>query len=185
MPLSNAALCLICVLAIGCEATTSTPMGTGQLASNEALIEYAGLMRRLFDDEFGGIALGSAWNDSLAEQNALLSKRIMSAGSILRCVVGTVTEGSIDHATATSVEFRTSGVSLLKNSQAGCPRIAIASTSYSYSVLRQSGMPLVGKSVVIFFRNFNENGATSWHWHVEPDRPEIRDLVGRLRGPIN
>lgn len=83
--------------------------GSGPLASEEVLVEYAGPMRKLFDDELGSVALANTWNDSAAEQSALLSKRVLSAGSILRCGVGTVTEGSIDQSVAAFVEFRSPG----------------------------------------------------------------------------
>ena len=179
----KAACCLLWALATGCEAAMSA--GPGPLASDEALVEYVGLMRKLFDDELGGVALGNTWNDSPAEQNALLSKRVLSSGSILRCAVETVTEGSIDQSTAAALEFRNVGISLVSGAREQCPKISIASSSYSYSILRQSGASLVGKSVVVFLRYFHENGGTSWHWHVEPDRPDIRDLISKLRGPTN
>lgn len=179
----NAACCLIWALATGCQASMSA--GAGPLTNDEALVDYSGLMRRLFDDELGGVALGNAWNDSPAEQKALLSKRVLAAGSILRCAVGTLTEGSIDQSTAATVEFRALGVSLVNGGREPCPKISIASSSYSYAILRQSGASLVGKTVVVFLRYFHENGGTSWHWHVEPDRPDVRELIWKLKGPIN
>ena len=181
MPSCKATCCLISAAAIGCEAQIKT--GPGPIVGDEVLVDYAGPMRKLFDNELGGVALANTWDDSLAEGNSLLSKRVLSAGSILRCSVGTVTEGSVDQSIAASVEFRSPGVSLLTENQEQCPKIIIASSSYSYSVLRQYGASLVGKTVVVFLHNFHENGGTSWHWHVEPDRPDIRDLVVRLRGP--
>jgi hypothetical protein len=181
MHIRKATYYLICALAIGCEATVRTD--PGQHGNDEPLVGYSGLLRKLFDDEFGAVALGTTWNDSLAEQNSLLAKRILGANSILRCTVGTVTEGSIDKTMATSLEFRNPGVSLLDGKPRQCEKMSITSSSYSYSILRQSGTSLVGKSVVVFLRDFYDNGGPNRHWHIEPDRPEIRDLVGRLRGP--
>ncbi len=181
MHIRKATYCLIYALATSCEATTRTE--PGQYANDEPLVGYSGLLRKLFDDEFGAVALGTTWNDSLAEQNSILAKRVLAANSILRCTVGTVTEGSIDETMATTLEFRNPGVSLLDGNPRKCEKIPINASSYSYSILRQSGTSLVGKSVVVFLRNFYDNGGPNRHWHIEPDRPEIRDLVGRLRGP--
>ena len=175
--------CLMCIIATSCEAATRP--GPNHLVSDEAAVPYSGLMQRLFDDEFGGIALGTPWNHSNAEESLFLSRRALSAGAVLLCSVGTVTEGSIDDSTATSVEFRGPGYFLSGVASAPCPKISIASNSYSYSILRQSGASLVGQSVVMFLRHFNENGQTTWHWHVEPDRPDIRGLIQQLRGPLN
>jgi len=174
------AFCLTLALAAGCEATSQTQ--AGRASSAEPLAAYAGNMRRLFDDEFGGLALGTPWNDSLADQNALLSKRALSASSILVCTVGTVTEGSGGDNIAALLELRSPGQSLIVADSNECPKIPVAATSFSYSILRQSGASLVGKSVVIFVRNFHENGGTTWHWHVEPDRPDVRATIQRMRG---
>ena len=99
--------CLMCIIATSCEAATRP--GPNHLVSDEAAVPYSGLMQRLFDDEFGGIALGTPWNHSNAEERLFLSRRALSAGAVLLCSVGTVTEGSIDDSTATSVEFRGPG----------------------------------------------------------------------------
>jgi hypothetical protein len=141
-------------------------------------------MQRLFDDEFGGLALGTPWANSLAEENILLLKRSMSASSVFVCAIRTVTEGSIDDRTATTVEFQGPDTSQGGATTARCPKISIASNSYSYSILRQSGLSLVGKSVVMFIRNFNENGFLTWHWHAEPDRPNIRESILKFLGPL-
>ena len=180
MPALRFACCLILAFAFGCEATARTDFG--QTPNAEPLAEYSGLMRRLFDDEFGGLALGAPWNDSLAGQNALLSKRALASTSVVVCSVGTVTEGSVGENVAALVELRSPGRSLIVGGLDECPKIAVLTTSFSYSILRQSGASLVGKSVVIFVRHFHENGETTWHWHAEPDRPDVRDTIQRMRG---
>jgi hypothetical protein len=174
------AVYVIGVAALGCQATTY--VGSGQPVDPEPLPNYTGAMKRLFDDEFGGQALGTPWNDSLAEQNALVSKRALSARKIWICSVDTVTEGSVGENLAAIVELRSPGLSLIGAGPGECPRLQVPVTSFSYSILRQSGASLVGKSVVIFVRDFNEGGKANWHWHIEPDRPDIRATVQRLRG---
>ena len=176
----SVSVCVVGFTLVGCQITPRTE--PGQLADFGVLPDYSGMMKRLFDDEFGGLALGTPWNDSLAEQNALTSKRAMAAQRISICSVGTVTEGSIEQNLAAAVEFRSPGLSLVGSGQGECPTIRVPAASFSYSILRQSGSSLVGKSVVIFIRDFNEGGATNWHWHVEPDRPDIRTTVLRFRG---
>ena len=110
MPCYKMLCCLMYIVAIGCEAAMGQE--TGRMANEEGLIPYVGLMQRLFDDEFGGLTLGTPWNNSMAEESLLLSKRAISAGSVLVCAVGTVTEGSIDGRMVATVEFRCPGISL-------------------------------------------------------------------------
>jgi hypothetical protein len=184
MPCYKAACCLICLTAIGCEATNNRS-ASSQLAGDEQLVEYSIPMKRLFDDEFGGVGLGTPLSDSAADEAQLLSRRTLTAGNIFLCTVGTVTEGVIDESTATSVEFRTPCRSLSGSASVTFQKLAIPSGSYSYSILRQSGASLAGRSAIIFVRYFAENGQPTWHWHVEPANPAILGLVQRLRGPLN
>ena len=182
MPALRLTSFFVFALAVGCEAIPRAKPGL--LPDPEPLAEYSGSMKRLFDDEFGGQALGTQWNDSLAEQDALLSKRALSAASIVTCSIETVTEGSVGESIAALVELRTPGRALIEGGTNECPQLAVPAGSFSYSILRQSGASLVvGKSIVLFARQFYENGGTTWHWHIEPDRPEIRGTVQRMRGP--
>jgi hypothetical protein len=173
----------MCVIAIGCEATNKPVLG--QTAGEDQLVEYSFLMKRLFDDEFGGSGLETPLNDSGANVAQLLDRRILAAANIALCSIGTVTEGLIDDSTATSVEFRRPCRSVSGSTSVPFQKLHIPSGSYSYSILRQSGASLTGKSVVIFFRYFSESGQRTRHWHIEPAGLAILELVQRLRGPLN
>jgi hypothetical protein len=173
-------LCFIGSVISACQTTTRAR--PGQPFDSEPLPSYSGVMRNLFDDEFGGFALGMAWENSVASQSALTEKRALSARQIALCSVGTVTEGSNGQNLAAIVELKSPGKSLIGAAEVECPKLQVPGTSFSYSILRQTGGSLVGKSVVIFVRDFNDGGETSWHWHVEPDRPDIRATVRQLRG---
>lgn len=171
---------MISLTIIGCEASLRTD--ASQPIDLEPLPDYSGAMQRIFDDEFGGLTLGTSLSDLEAGTNGLLSKRILSAQKISVCSVDTVTEGSVGPNLAAIVDLRSPGLSLTSSGPGDCPKLQVAATSFSYSVLRQSGGSLVGKSVVIFVRDFKEDGNVRKHWHVEPDRPEIRASVQNLRG---
>ncbi len=173
----------MCLVAIGCEGTSKTLLR--QPTGDEQLVEYSIPMKLLFDDEFGGVGLSTPLSDSATDETQLLSRRALTAGDIVLCSIGTVTEGVIDQSTATSVEFQVPCRSLSGTTPIPFQKLSIPSTSYSYSVLRQSGTSLTGKSVVIFLRLFSENDQTTWHWHVEPAGTAILDMIQRLRGPLN
>jgi len=184
MPCYKAAFCLMCVVIVtSCEAANKSVVG--QLAGSDELVEYSIPMKRLFDDEFGGVGLATPLSDSATDASQLLSRRALTAGNIVLCAVDTVTEGFIDDSKATTVEFRVPCRSLSGSATSPFQKLSIPPNSYSYSILLQSGASLTGKSVIIFVRYFSEYGQTTRHWHIEPVGPGILEMVQRLRGPLN
>ena len=136
---------------------------------------------RLIDDEFSIDASQLLLNDNLDDDGAVLTRRVLDASAIIQCVIGTITEGSAGDAKEITVEFKGEGQSLLGPERAECPTIALSDVSRSASIVRASGVQLIGKSSVVFVRSFRDNGVTRLHWHAQPDKPSIRSAISRLR----
>jgi hypothetical protein len=114
----------------------------------------------------------------------LLSRRILDARTVVVCQIQTITEERAGDATRARLEFRGLGQSLSSSAQEECPLISVSSQSYSFLLIHHSSDALIGKSIVLFLREFNESGRAALHWHGEPDGPRIRDEVTRIGSPI-
>ena len=147
--------------------------------------EYNSQMRGLFDDQIGGISLESYATPVAPESNTLLSRRILEADSIVLCQIRTITEGSGGGETTSKLEFRGAGQSLANLGQEECPVISVSRQSYSYLLIHHSSDSLIGRTIVLFLRKFDEMGQVTFHWHVEPDGARIRDEVKRIGSPIH
>jgi len=166
-----------------CEASS---LGTVHLAGEGASsTEYGAQMRGIFDDELGGISLEGYPTPVAPESRSLLSRRILEADAVVLCQIQTITEGSAGGETTSKLEFRGMGQSLASPRQEECPVISVSRQSYSYLLIHHSSNILIGRTIVLFLRKFNDSGQQTFHWHGEPDSPIIRNEVQRIGSPIH
>ena len=146
--------------------------------------EYNAQMRGLFDDEIGGISLEGYATPVAPESRSLLARRILEADAVVLCQIQTINEGSSGGETTSKLEFRSTGQSLASPRQEECPVISVSRQTYSYLLIHHSSNILIGRTIALFLRKFNESGQQTVHWHGEPDSPGIRDEVTRIGSPI-
>ena len=167
-----------------CEASSIGP--AHQAGESTSSTEYSAHMRGMFDDELGGISLEGYSTPVAPESRSLLSRRILEADAIVLCQIQTITEGSASGETASKLEFRGMGQSLASpRQQEECPVISVSRQSYSYLLIHNSSNILIGRTIVLFLRKFNDSGQQMLHWHGEPDSPIIRNEVQRIGSPIH
>jgi len=165
-----------------CQASS---LGTVHQAGETAgSTDYGGQMRGLFDDEIGGISVEGYTTPVAPESRTLLSRRILEADAVVLCQIQTINEGSAGGETTSKLEFRGKGQSLASPRQEECPVISVTRQSYSYLLIHHSSDILIGRTIALFLRKFNESGQQTLHWHGEPDTPAIRDEVKRIGSPI-
>lgn len=141
-------------------------------------------MRTLFDDELGGSGLNGSYIDDATDSSSLLARRILSSGRISLCQVTTITEEVAGESRSAKIEFRSPGRALIQMGEAACWPITVASNSYSFSTIRNSSALLIGKSLVIFSKDFVESELTRPHWHAELYTPELRNQIDRIGLPL-
>jgi hypothetical protein len=151
----------------------------------EQLGDYGAQMRVLFDDELGGVNLAGSLLPPTPESNKLLSRRILEANVVVACQIQTITEGSAGNTTYAKIEFRGAGQQLSYEGHEECPAISISAQTYSFLLIHHSSSALIGKSIVLFLRKFNEWGREALHWHGEPDGAQIRAEVKRIGSPLH
>jgi len=139
----------------------------------------------MFDDEMVGISLEGYPTPIAPESRSLLSRRILEADAVVLCQIQTITEGSASGETTSKLEFRGMGQSLASPRQEECPVISVSRQSYSYLLIHHSSNILIGRTIVLFLRKFNDSGEQTLHWHGEPDSPIIRNEVQRIGSPIH
>lgn len=162
----------------------SSPGFAHQAGENARSTEYGAQMRGLFDDDLGAISLEGYASSLATESRTLLSRRILEADSVVLCQVQTITEGSAGGETNAKLEFRGLGQSLANPGQEECPAISVSRQSYSYLLIHHSSNLLIGRTIVLFLRKFDDGGQQTLHWHGEPDGPRIRDEVKRIGSPL-
>jgi hypothetical protein len=173
---------LALISSTSCQASS---VGTAHRAGESATsTEYSAQMRWLFDDELGGISIEGYATTVAPESRTLLSRRILDADSVLVCQIQTITEGSTGGETTSKLEFRDMGQSLASPRQEECPGLSVSRQSYSYLLIHHSSNILIGRTIVLFLRTFDDFGQQTLHWHGEPDSPGIRDEVKRIGSPI-
>ena len=173
-------------LMISSTSCQASSLGTMHQAGESASsTEYSAQMRGIFDDEIGGISLEGYATPVAPESRTLLSRRILEADAVVLCQIQTIDEGSASGETPSKLEFRGTGQSLENPKQEDCPVISITRQSYSYLLIHHSSNILIGRTIVLFLRKFNDLGQETLHWHGEPDSPGVRDEVRRIGSPIH
>lgn len=168
---------------LGCQPHTYGSNAASRVVDLDGTPAYSGSWHRFFDDELGA---GDTDGLQVSEEagSLRLANRALASSDMILCRIGTITEGASGDTRYARIEFSGNGQSLTRGAESACPSIAVGINSYSFSIIHQNGAALVGKSIVIFIKTFNEFGQTTLHWHAEFDRPNIRHEIQRVGAPI-
>ncbi len=152
------------------------PHVSGPVAADPAAYPtYAAEDALLFDDsaavEIFGLAIEADSSDRLLES------RIRRADSVLHVKIATVTREN----DAISLTFRPMGEALAGDPAADPIDLLVTNTNRIYPLVRNAGESLLGRSLILIFRRFNDQGTIVTHWRAEPDTARVRAKVARAR----
>jgi hypothetical protein len=170
------ATAFFCCAALGCggtERSAATPEAEG-------LPPYTPADAAVFDDSLAPEVFGMSLDGSAPERDPKLSVRTQEADSVVRAKVSTVTSDRSEAPTYQLV------LAPLAAPISGAPvnepiEVWVTPQSSAYPYVRSADAGLVGKSVVLFFRRFDDRGEAKIHWHAEADTDAIRLAVERAK----
>lgn len=158
----------------GCTPVRPNP----QTASPSEFPVYSSDDAILFDDsaapEVFGLTIGAA------SSRRMLEGRVRRADSVLHVKIATVTRD----ADAITLAMRPLGEPLVGYPEEGLVELYIHSDNPTYPLVSNAGESLLGRTVILLFRRYNDRGSIVIHWRVEADTNEIREEVlhaGALR----
>lgn len=177
MPLVHRIFRIFAILAIfacvGCGAAN-----VGETANQpKPLASYGGKLAELFDDRIVAAAVGVDLEHTYtAKSDKRLRERVEAAEGILRVRIATVT-GKVAE-TGTSYILGMKALETIRGKFSSNFTVTVPSRGESAAILRNFDTRLVGKTFIVFVREFvRPDGDTEIHFHCLPDTEDSKNAI--------
>lgn len=163
---------LLCSAACGYGGTsprTSVP--------SRKLPAYGAIDAVIFDDTIAPEALGVPADGRSPADDSKLVPRTEQAEAVVRAKIVTVTRNQLDDRLAYRLVLRPVGDSLVGRAPSEPIELDLAPDNASVSHLRKNERALVGKTVLLFMRRYDDGGRVVTHFHLESDAPQVLEAV--------
>ena len=146
------------------------------------LPDYSPEDASLLDDSFSGHLFETAFVPGIAGDDPHFADRVLRADKIWVMKVATVSrEGSLENNRRYELSFRTLA-SLVGAPPSSPLSFTISGKDPAFHWLDRVGGAWVGKEVLLMVRDFRSDaGELVMHFHGEPNTPELRARIGRIR----
>ncbi len=147
----------------------------------EGLPNFGPAEASVFDDAFSPEVFGMSLDGARPERDPKLAVRTQEADSVVRAKVSTVTGDASAASPSYQLTLVPQGDPLSGKAVSEPVEITVPAQSSSFAYVRATDASLVSKTVVLFFRRFNDNGEARTHWHAEADTAEIKKAVDHAK----
>lgn len=137
---------------------------------------YGAAEAALLDDRLGAEVFGA-----LVDTSEPTGRRAALADGIVRARVTTLTADNSGGSESYSLELAPVGDALKGPSVNERLVLSIRVTNPSFAALKASADELVGKSVIVLYKHFNESGQASLRWHIEADNERVLRAIEQAR----
>jgi hypothetical protein len=137
------------------------------------LLPYDQQQARLFDDRIEPSALGIPDVSLAPRQDPELRSRTQSADRVARVRVSTVTVDSVDGEQTYHLTLAAIDQALVAKTQADRAELLIRKHTPAFGLVKSMETDLIGKTFVLFIRDFPGDEEPVAHWHVAPDNPDV------------
>jgi hypothetical protein len=142
---------------------------------------YSAEDANLLDDSFSGHLFDTAFVPGVAGDDSHFDERVLSAERIWVLKVATVSrEGSLGSGRRYALSFRTLG-SLLGAPPPEPLSLSVSGKDPAFQWLDRVGGGWVGTEVLLMIRHFGSGDRVVLHFHGEPNTPELRARINRIR----
>lgn len=164
---------LVLVLALGaCGGTRSGPVDH----TLGGLPPYTAADAALLDDRFSPEVFGAE-----VDSSDPVARRASLADGIVRARITTVTRDSTGRAESFVVTL-TPVPPALKGRDVSEPlALSIPTTNPSFGFVKSFEAELVGRTVIVIYKRYAENGEATLRWHIEADGPRAAQAIDRSR----
>ena len=153
-------------------ATQAAPAAAG-------LPPYTAGQAALFGDSFSKDFFGLERTVAPGD-DAKLRARVREADSVLVARINTVTRDT-DGAAVSYQLVLLPAQTLAGSRPPSQVAVSVDAASPSFAYVQSADADLVGKTVIVFVKRYNQKGVVTLHWHVEADVPPVRQAVERAK----
>lgn len=147
----------------------------------EGLPPYTPAEAAVFDDSIALAVFGHREEREEPERDPKLIERTQRADTVVRVKVATATRDDLPGAVAYTLVMVAVDAPLAGREMQDPVEVRIEPTNPSLPLLRDAERALVGRTLVLFFRLYNDQGEPRVHFRAEPDTEPIRDAVVRAK----
>jgi hypothetical protein len=163
---------------LGCVSCASTSNAV-IVSATEGLPRYVPAEAALFDDSIAPEVFGLPGQEGPAAVDPKIIERTQRADSVTRVRVATVTRDA-----SAGEPFYTIVVVAREPAWTGpdaehAVELRLEPSNPAVPFVALAGSGLVGKTVVLFARRYDDQGEAKLHWRAEPDTPAVRQAVER------
>lgn len=165
------------LLAVALLTACASAQPTGPIPTNAAYLPpYGGQEASLFDDTFSGEVFGAT-----ADESEPLRPRASFADGIVPVRVRTVTRDATGDEESYLVEVVPAGPALKGPNPSSGLSLTVPASSPSFPLVRSVDAGLVGATLLLFYKQFQDSGSAVLHWRGELDTPRVRQVVDNAR----
>ena len=166
--------CLILILALGaCGGSRAGPAADPTLAN---LPPYTAADVALLDDRLSPEVFGTE-----VDSSDPVARRATLGDGIVRARIITVTRDSAGQAERFVVTLAPVPPALKGRDITEALSLSIPTTNPSFGFVKSFETELVGRSVIVIYKRFAENGEATLRWHIEADGPRVLQAIDRAR----
>jgi hypothetical protein len=146
----------------------------------EKLPRYTPEDALLFDDHLAlGVLPALLTPTSRPAQDPKLAERARRAEAVVRMRITTVTRDSAGSQAAYSLVLVPLAPPLAGRASGEPLVLRVTEKSPSFYAVSLEGADLIARTLILFFRRYNEQGHLTLHWRAEADIPEVQAAVRR------
>ena len=169
-------LCLTTVLLalpVGC-ASTQHPEVESAVADLPA---YAPEQAALFDDSFSAEIFGLPYTGPDLARDRQFVERLRTADAVVRTKISTITSDATGLAQSFSLTLRRIDEPLAGQLTHDFVELEVHGKNPSVALVARHQAVLIGKTVIVFLRDFNDAGQRVTHFRAEADTESVRKAV--------
>lgn len=151
--------------------------GSSRPASSAAdLPSYGPNEAVLFDDTFSAAVFDTTIAPA-PDWRAKMNNRTAAADAVVRARISTVSSQQSEAMSSLELEFTPAGAALAGRTETASIMVELPSRSPSFAVVGVDSSALIGKTVILFYRRYNQDGTATVHWRAEPDTQTVTAAV--------
>lgn len=172
--------CLALVIVLGLAACAPVPKSDGARPTWE-LPAYKGQEVGLFNDSLAGGIFGVSVGDDDPEADPMLAQRVALADGVVAVRLMTLNEDARGGVISYQLVLNQKGDVLLGEALTGPLSVTLDHDNPSVTFLRAASSRLVGTTMILLMRHYNQDGVPVVHFRAEADNDAVRKAINRAK----
>ena len=179
-PMTTAPKILLLLVSLSLTACAPVSQGGSQRPTWE-LPSYSGQEIGLFDDSLAEAIFGLSIGITEPDEDLLLAQRVALADSVMPVRLMTLNEDARGGVVSYQLVLNQQGDALLGVPLAGPLSVTLSHDNPSVTFLRAASSRLVGTTMILLMRHYNQDGVPVVHFRAEADSQAVRNAIERAK----